>query len=88
MTGALWCLYPATGILVMPYTEALAGVLIAGSLLLLMQRRYAWVAVLVLALGFTRAAAPAHRLRGDRPPRAAVARGPRGRGGARCVASG
>jgi hypothetical protein len=59
VTGALWCLYPATGILVMPYTEALAGVLIAGSLLLLMQRRYAWVAVLCLALGFTRAAAPA-----------------------------
>jgi hypothetical protein len=59
VTGALWCLYPATGILVMPYTEALAGVLIAGSLLLLMQRRYAWVAVLAIALGFTRAAAPA-----------------------------
>jgi hypothetical protein len=59
VTGALWCLYPATGILVMPYTEALAGVLIAGSLLLLMQRRYAWVAVLTLALGLTRAAAPA-----------------------------
>ena len=59
VTGVLWCLYPATGILVMPYTEALAGVLIAGSLLLLMQRRYAWVAVLTLALGFTRAAAPA-----------------------------
>jgi hypothetical protein len=59
VTGALWCLYPATGILVMPYTEALAGVLIAGSLLLLMQRHYAWVAVLTLALGFTRAAAPA-----------------------------
>jgi hypothetical protein len=59
LTGALWCLYPATGILVMPYTEALAGVLIAGSLLLLMQRHYAWVAVLTLALGFTRAAAPA-----------------------------
>ena len=58
VTGALWCLYPATGILIMPYTEALAGVLIAGSLLLLMQRRYAWVAVVVLALGFTRAAAP------------------------------
>jgi hypothetical protein len=58
VTAALWCLYPATGILVMPYTEALAGVLIAGSLLLLMQRRYAWVTVLVLALGFTRSAAP------------------------------
>ncbi|SDO59334.1 hypothetical protein SAMN04489867_0105 [Pedococcus dokdonensis] len=58
VTAALWCLYPATGILVMPYTEALAGVLIAGSLLLLMQRRYAWVAILVLVLGFTRSAAP------------------------------
>jgi hypothetical protein len=59
VTAALWCLYPATGILVMPYTEALAGLLIAGSLLLLMQRRYTWVAVLAIALGFTRAAAPA-----------------------------
>jgi hypothetical protein len=59
VTGALWCLYPATGILVMPYTEALAGVLIAGSLLLLMRRQYAWVAVLAIVLGFTRAAAPA-----------------------------
>ena len=59
VTGALWCLYPATGILVMPYTEALAGVLIAGSLLLLMRRQYAWVAVLAIVLGLTRAAAPA-----------------------------
>jgi len=57
--AALWCLYPATGILVMPYTEALAGVLIAGSLLFLMQRRYAAVAALAVALGFTRAVAPA-----------------------------
>ncbi len=59
VAACLWCLYPATGILVMPYTEALAGLLIAGSLLLLMQRRYAWVAVVAIALGFTRAAAPA-----------------------------
>lgn len=57
--AALWCLYPATGVLVMPYTEALAGALVAGSLLLLMQRRYAAVALLALALGFTRAVAPA-----------------------------
>jgi hypothetical protein len=34
--AALWCLYPATGILLMPYTEALACLLVAGSLLLLM----------------------------------------------------
>jgi hypothetical protein len=57
--AALWCLYPASGVLLMPYTEALAGVLIAGSLLLLMQRRYAAVAGLALVLGFTRAVAPA-----------------------------
>jgi hypothetical protein len=57
--ASLWCLYPATGVLVMPYTEAVAAVLIAGSLLLLMQRRYAWVAVLAIVLGFTRAVAPA-----------------------------
>ncbi|HET8767462.1 MAG TPA: hypothetical protein VFM86_09055 [Pedococcus sp.] len=57
--ASLWCLYPATGVLVMPYTEAVAAVLIAGSLLLLMQRRYAWVATLALVLGFTRAVAPA-----------------------------
>ena len=59
VAAALWCLYPATGILLMPYTEALALLLIAASLLLLMQRRYAWVAVVAVVLGFTRAAAPA-----------------------------
>ena len=59
VAAALWCLYPATGILVMPYTEALAIVLIAASLLLLMQRRYAGVAAVAVVLGFTRAAAPA-----------------------------
>jgi hypothetical protein len=59
IAAALWCLYPATGVLVMPYTEALAGVLVAGSLLLLMQRRYAAVAGLAVPLGFTRAVAPA-----------------------------
>ena len=57
--AALWCLYPATGILLMPYTEALACVLVAGSLLLLMQRRYLAVAAVALALGFTRGVAPA-----------------------------
>ncbi|GAB3449061.1 glycosyltransferase family 39 protein [Phycicoccus ginsengisoli] len=57
--ASLWCLYPATGVLVMPYTEALAAVLVAASLLLLLQRRYAWVAGLAIVLGFTRAVAPA-----------------------------
>jgi hypothetical protein len=57
--AALWCLYPATGVLLMPYTEALAGLLVAASLLLLMQRRYAAVAGLAVVLGFTRAVAPA-----------------------------
>ena len=59
VAALLWCLYPATAVLVMPYTEALAGALIALSLLLLMRRSYAWVAVVAVALGFTRAAAPA-----------------------------
>jgi hypothetical protein len=59
VAAALWCFYPATGILLMPYTEALACVLIAGSLLLLMRRRYALVAGICVVLGFTRAAAPA-----------------------------
>ena len=57
--AALWCLYPATGILLMPYTEALACLLVAWSLLLLMQKRYLGVAAVALALGFTRAVAPA-----------------------------
>ncbi len=55
----LWCLYPATGILVMPYSEALALVLTAGSILLIMRRRYAEAAGVILLLGFTRAVAPA-----------------------------
>jgi hypothetical protein len=59
VAGILWCLYPATAVIVMPYTEALAGVLIAASLLLLMRRQYALVAVVTIVLGFTRAAAPA-----------------------------
>jgi hypothetical protein len=59
VAAALWCLYPATGILVMPYTEALACVLVAAALLLLMRRQYVWVGVLALALGLTRGVAPA-----------------------------
>ncbi|HEY7718316.1 MAG TPA: hypothetical protein VH915_06115 [Pedococcus sp.] len=59
VAAALWCLYPATGILVMPYTEALACVLVAAALLLLMRRHYLGVAGVALVLGFTRAVAPA-----------------------------
>lgn len=55
----LWCLYPATGILVMPYSEALALVLTAGSILLVMRRRYLGAAGVVVLLGFTRAVVPA-----------------------------
>lgn len=60
LVGAcLWCFYPATGILLVPYSEALALVLIAGALLLVMRRRYGLAALAVVALGFTRAIAPA-----------------------------
>jgi hypothetical protein len=59
VAACLWCLYPATGILVMPYTEALACVLVAAALLLLMRRQYLWVGVVAIALGFTRGVAPA-----------------------------
>ena len=43
VAACLWCLYPATGILLMPYTEALACVLVASALLLLMRRHYVGV---------------------------------------------
>ena len=43
----------------MPYTEALACVLVASALLLLMRRHYTGVGLVALALGFTRGVAPA-----------------------------
>lgn len=55
----LWCFHPATAILLKPYTEALALVLITGSLLALLHRRYWVVALLALPLGLTRGVAPA-----------------------------
>ena len=58
LAAFLWCLYPATAVLQVAYTEALAMVLLAGFLLLLMRRSYLWAALVVLALGFTRAIAP------------------------------
>jgi hypothetical protein len=58
LAALLWCLYPATAVLQVAYSEALAVVLLAGFLVLLMQRRYLSASVVVLALGFTRAVAP------------------------------
>ncbi|MGL5909681.1 MAG: hypothetical protein ACRCZP_06760 [Phycicoccus sp.] len=59
VAAGLWCLYPATPILSMPYTEALGVVLVAASVLLLIRRRYLAVAGLALVLGFTRGVVPA-----------------------------
>ena len=59
VAAALWCFYPATGVLMMPYTEALACVLVAMALLQLMRRHYAAVGAIALVLGFTRGVAPA-----------------------------
>lgn len=55
----LWCFYPATPVMLKPYTEPLAIVLIAGSLLALLHRRYLVVALLAIPLGLTRGVAPA-----------------------------
>ena len=59
VAACLWCFYPATSVLLKPYTEGLAILLIALALLLLVHRRYAGVAVVALLLGFTRGVAPA-----------------------------
>jgi hypothetical protein len=54
---ALWCLLPSAPVLQVAYTEALAALLLAGSLLLVVQRRYLWAVPVVLLLGLTRAVA-------------------------------
>lgn len=59
VTVAFWCLLPATPVLLQPYTEALAAVLLFGCLLALQSSRYALAGLLALALGLTRAVAPA-----------------------------
>lgn len=59
VAACLWCFYPATTVLLKPYTEGLAIVLIAGSILCLMKRQYVAVAALAVPLGFTRGVAPA-----------------------------
>lgn len=59
VAACLWCFYPATAVMLKPYTEALAAALIAGALILLVRRRYLWVATVAIPLGFTRGVAPA-----------------------------
>jgi hypothetical protein len=57
-TVALVCAFPTTAVLQTAYTEALALLLVAGTLLAIVRRRYGWAALVVLALGLTRAVAP------------------------------
>lgn len=59
VAACLWCFYPSTSVMLKPYTEALAVALVAGALVLLVQRRYLWVAAIAVPLGFTRGVAPA-----------------------------
>ncbi|HEY0215228.1 MAG TPA: hypothetical protein VGC57_02420 [Cellulomonas sp.] len=56
-TVMLVSVFPTSVVLQVGYTESLALLLIAASLLLIVTRRYAWACVTVLALGFTRAVA-------------------------------
>ncbi|MGN8246824.1 hypothetical protein ACTHAM_000491 [Cellulomonas soli] len=56
-TVGLVSVFPTAVVLQIAYTEALALLLIAAALLLLVQRRYGWLVVVLLALGFTRAVA-------------------------------
>ncbi|WP_426564367.1 hypothetical protein ACPPVT_00325 [Angustibacter sp. McL0619] len=51
---AFWCLLPSAPVLQVAYAEALAALLLAGTLLLLIRRHYLWAAPVVLALGLTR----------------------------------
>ncbi len=54
-----WCVLPATPVLLQPYTEALAAVLLLGCLLALQRSHYVLAGALALLLGLTRAVAPA-----------------------------
>lgn len=56
-TVALLGLFPTAAVLQVAYTESLALLLVASALLLVVERRYAWASLVVLALGFTRAVA-------------------------------
>lgn len=54
---AVWAALPAAPVLQVAYTEALASLLLASSLLMLVRRRYLVAVPLVLLLGLTRAVA-------------------------------
>ncbi len=54
---AIWCVLPPAPVLQVAYTEALAALLLAGSLLLLVRGQYLWASPVVLLLGLTRAVA-------------------------------
>jgi hypothetical protein len=56
-TVALVCAFPTSPVLQTAYTEALALLLVAGALLAILRRRYAWAAVVIVLLGLTRAVA-------------------------------
>lgn len=56
-TVALVSVFPTAVVLQVGYTESLALLLVAASLLAIVRRRYGWACVAVLALGFTRAVA-------------------------------
>lgn len=53
----LFAVFPTAVVMQVAYTESLAVLLVATTLLLVVERRYAWAALAVLALGFTRAVA-------------------------------
>jgi hypothetical protein len=57
MTVTLVSVFPTSVVLQVGYTESLALLLVATSLLLVVTRRYAWACLAVVALGFTRAVA-------------------------------
>ncbi|PWD50892.1 hypothetical protein C8046_09745 [Serinibacter arcticus] len=56
-TVAVIAFFPSAVVLQVAYTESLALLLVATTLLLLVRRRYAWAMLAVAALGFTRAVA-------------------------------
>ena len=57
ITVALVCAFPTAAVLQVAYTESAALLLVASALLLIVRRHYAWAALVIVALGFTRAVA-------------------------------
>jgi hypothetical protein len=54
---AFWCVLPSAPVLQVAYTEALAALLLAATMLLTVRRHYLWAVPVVLLLGLTRAIA-------------------------------